>query len=131
VKGRKKGEDRVPSHACDQMTTPDLYLEACAEGGVDPDPGTVAYLEQRRWQVRHTLTFRRSEIEEAGRELVSAAHLIAQLDSGALWPVRNESTLRCGGCAFREICPRPDDDELIALNFERRVPKRDKELEAA
>jgi hypothetical protein len=131
VKGRKKGEDRVPSHACDQMTTPDLYLEACAEGGVDPDPGTVAYLEQRRWQVRHTLTFRRSEIEEAGRELVSAANLISQLDAGALWPVRNESTLRCGGCAFREICPRPDDTDLIDLAFERTTPKRNRELEIA
>jgi len=88
-------------------------------------------LEQRRWQVRHTLTFRRSEIAEAGRELVSAAHLISQLDTGALWPVRNESPLRCGGCAFRDVCAATHDEELIDLGFERRVPKRDKELEAA
>jgi hypothetical protein len=129
VKGRKKDEGMVPSHAQNQMCTAEDYVEACAEGGVDPDPGTVAYLQERRWQVRHTLTFRRSEIEEAGRELVSAAHLISQLDAGVLWPVRNESTLRCGGCQFRDICARPQDRELIDLNYERTAPKRLRELE--
>jgi hypothetical protein len=131
VKGRKKDEGMVPSHATNQMCTAEAYVEACAEGGVDPDPGTVAYLEQRRWQVRHTLTFRRSEIVEAGRELVSAANLIGQLDSGALWPVRNESTLRCGGCQFREPCANTSDTDLIDLGFVRTTPKRDRELEIA
>jgi hypothetical protein len=135
VKAKRKGEDgsdlMTVSHAKDQMTTVESYLEACDEAQVFPSAVTIEHLEQRRWQVRHTLTFRRSEIEEAGRELVSAAHLISQLDAGVLWPVRNESTLRCGGCAFREVCPRPGDTDLIDLNFERRVPKRDKELEVA
>jgi hypothetical protein len=134
VKAKRKGEGidgMTPSHAKDQLCTAESYLEACREADVDPVAETIVHLEQRRWQVRHVLHFRRHEIEEAGRELVSAAHLISQLDSGVLWPVRNESTLRCGGCAFRDVCPRPDDHELIDLNFERRVPKRDKELEAA
>jgi hypothetical protein len=134
VKAKRKGEGidgMTPSHAKDQLCTAESYLEACREADVDPVAETIVHLEQRRWQVRHVLHFRRHEIEEAGRELVSAAHLISQLDSGVLWPVRNESTLRCGGCAFREVCPRPDDHELIDLNFERTTPKRNRELEVA
>jgi hypothetical protein len=124
VKGRKKSEGMVPSHAKDQLTTAELYLEACVEAGVEPDTDTATALEQRRWQARHTLTFRRSEIEEAGRELVSSAHLIAQLDAGVLHPVRNPSPQRCSGCPFRDVCPNADDRELIDLHFERRSPKR-------
>jgi hypothetical protein len=132
VKAKRKGEGidgMTVSHAKDQLTTCESYLDACREADVDPVAETIVHLEQRRWQVRHTLTFRRSEIQEAGRELVSAANLIGQLDSGALWPVRNESTLRCGGCAFREVCPRPDDHELIDLAFERTTPKRNRDIE--
>jgi hypothetical protein len=134
VKAKRKGEGidgMVPSHAKDQLCTADDYVDACFEALVPPNQETANHLDARRWQVRHVLHFRRSEIEEAGRELVSAAHLISQLDSGVLWPVRNESTLRCGGCAFREVCPRPDDHELIDLNFERTTPKRDREEIAA
>ena len=134
VKAKRKGEGvdgMTPSHAKDQLCTAEDYIAACAEADVQPVPETITHLEQRRWQVRHTLTFRRSEIEEAGRELVSAAHLISQLDAGALWPVRNESTLRCGGCAFRDICANTGDTELIDLAYERRVPKRDREEIAA
>lgn len=125
VKGKKKSDPaRVPSHAKEQLTTPESYFEACVEAGVEPDMETAAALHQRRWQVRHPLTFRRSEIEEAGRELVSSAHLIAQLDAGVLHPVRNPSPQRCNGCPFREVCPNADDRELIDLHFQRTEPKR-------
>lgn len=129
VSAKRKGDGvngRVPSHAKDQLTTPDLYREACAEAGVDPDPETVAALGQRRWQARHMVMFRRSEIEEAGRELVSAAQLIAQLDTGALHPVRNPDPRRCPGCAFKDVCAFPEDRELVDVNFDRVVPKRDR-----
>ena len=125
VKGKKKTDpERVPSHAKDQLTTRELYEEACALGGVDPDLETAAALGQRVWQQRVPVVFRRSEIVQAGRELVSAAQLIAQLDSGVLFPVRNTSPMRCNGCPFNEICQTPDDRELVDLHFDRKQPKR-------
>lgn len=131
VKGKKKTDPPlVPSHAKDQLTTRALYEAACAEGGVPVDEETAVALGQRRWQQRSPVLFRRSEIEEAGRELVSAAQLIAQLDTGVLFPVRNPSPMRCGMCAFREICPRPDDGALVDLQFERVPAKRMREEEA-
>jgi hypothetical protein len=130
VKGKKKSDPpMVPSHAKDQLTTPELYRAVCEEAGVTVDDDTFAALGQRRWQARHTVVFRRSEIEEAGSELVTAARLIAQLDTGALFPIRNPDPRRCNGCPFKEICVRPDDRELVDLNFTRRPPKRDRSLE--
>jgi CRISPR/Cas system-associated exonuclease Cas4 (RecB family) len=119
-----KGYGRLPSSAKDQLTTSAAYVEACLEAGVEIDRAVVEALDARKWQQRVKVVFKRSEIEEAGRELVSAAQLIAQLDSGALYPVRNTAPWRCRGCAFREICPRPDDRELIEASFELNEPKR-------
>lgn len=113
-----------PSHAKDQLTTPEMYLAACEEHGEEPHEDTLVALKQRRWQARHPIVFSRREIEEAGRELVSGAKLIGQLDRGDLYPMRNPSPFRCPGCAYREICPRPDDTELVDLNFVRKPPKR-------
>lgn len=124
VKGRKKGEGMVPSHAKDQLTTRDRYEHICTVAGVDVDPDTAAALGARRWHARHLVMFRRAEIEEAGRELVSSAQLIAQLDSGVLHPVRNPAPWRCNGCAFASICTDPSDVDLIDLNFELLPPKR-------
>lgn len=129
VKAKRKGEGidgRVPSHAKDQLTTSALYLEACAEASVDPEPETIAALDARKWQQRHPILFTRAEIDEAGRELVSAAQFIGQLDSGVLFPVRNPAPWRCGGCQFESICNDPSDRELIGTNFEITVPKRDR-----
>jgi hypothetical protein len=126
VKGKKKTDPpMVPSHAKDQLTTPELYRAACEEADVEPDPEVLTHLGQRRWQVRHKVMFRRVEIEQAGRELVTAAQLIAQLDSGVLWPIRNPDPRRCPGCAFHDICPHPEDREVVDLQFTRRPPKRD------
>lgn len=130
VKAKRKGEGidgRVPSHAVDQLTTEDLYREACLEAGVDADANTAAALGSRSWQSRQRIPFRRSEIEEAGRELVSAGQLIALLDSGVIHPVRNPAPWRCNGCQFESICDTPDDLEVIETNFDLRPPKRDRE----
>jgi hypothetical protein len=127
VKARKKGEGvngRVPSHAKDQLTTAEQYIAACEEADVAPVDETITALNARRWSQRVPVMFRRSEIDEAGQELVSAAKLIAQLDAGHLYPVRNPDPRRCNGCAFKEICPRPDDADVIDLSFDRTVPKR-------
>lgn len=133
VKGKKKSDpERVPSHAKDQLTTPDAYREICEEAGIWPEPETVVVLGQRRWQIRHPpVMFTRFEIAEAGRELVSAAQLIAELDNGRRYPIRNAYPMRCNGCPFNAICPNPGDRELVDLSFERKPPKRDREpLEA-
>lgn len=125
VKGKKKTDpERVPSQAKDQLTTRELYEAACQRAGVDVDLETAVALGQRQWQQRHVVLFKRSEVAEAGSELVSAAQLIAQLDSGALFPVRNTSPMRCGGCPYSEICADPDDADLVDLTFARAVPKR-------
>lgn len=135
VNAKKKGQGvdgKVPSTRKDALTTSALYIEACLEADVDIDPDVVAALDARHWQKRHRVIFKRSEIEEAGRELVSAAHQIQLLDSAVLFPVRNAAPWRCRGCQFKQICARADDRDLIETNFELKAPKRDRTpLEAA
>ena len=63
-----------------------------------PDGETVEVLKARRWQARHRVLFHRGELEEAGRELVAAAPLIGQLDSGALHPLRTSRPWTGNGC---------------------------------
>lgn len=129
VNAKRKGEGidgKTVSHAVDQMTTPDLYRQACAEYRVEPSEDTLSALAGRRWQSRQDVMFRQGELDEAGRQLVSAARQVAAFDSGVLFPVRNPSPATCGGCAFREICPNPQDVELVDALFKRVPAKRDR-----
>lgn len=124
VQGKKKGYALVPSHAKDQVTTPELYLEACAKGGVEPVEETLGMIAARKWQDRHFVPFLRRELYEVNQQLVSVAQLVRDLDSGARYPVRNPQPQRCNSCSFKGICSKPDDDALIDLDFDRTVPKR-------
>jgi len=132
VKGRKKVDGEypmIPSHAKDQLTTVESYERSCSEHMVEPEPETVAALRNRRWQQIVPIMFRDGELEEAGRELVSAGKLIRDLDNGHLFPVRNAKPQNCRGCSFREICPAPDN-ALVEQLFERVPAKRDREKES-
>lgn len=117
-----------PSHAKDQLTTVDRYRALCEEKGEDPKPEVIEALESRRWQARHPVIFRPGELDEAGLQLVSAAKLIQQLDSGGLYPIRNPGPQRCPGCVFREICNEPDSD-LVDAYFRRVPAKRDRPID--
>lgn len=128
VQGRKKSEGKVPSHAKDQTCTVEAYEALCADYGVSPRAETVEALRARRWQQTVPVLFRDGELEEAGRELVSAAQQIHLLDSGRVMPLRNAKR-HCNWCQFREICPTPDPELVDALH--RRVPaKRNRKDEA-
>lgn len=120
-----------PSTAKDQLTTPDAYLEICQELGAEPNFQTVLALRERRWQQRIPIAFRDGELDEAGQELVSAAKLIHQLDTGQLYPIRNATPMNCRGCSFRRICPNPQDRTLVDSLYVRKPPKRLREPEEA
>lgn len=127
VQARRKHEGidgYVPSHAVDQLCLPEDYLTLCEEYGVSYHDETVLALQQRVWQQRVPIPFRPSELEEAGQELVSAAKLIRDLDSGDLFPVRNAQPALCNGCKFRDVCAEPNDELFVDTLFERTVPKR-------
>lgn len=127
VQSQRKSEGingMVPSHAVNQLCTPESYVALCEEFDVKPHPDTVAALTGRVWQQRVPIMFGPSELEEAGRELVSAAETIRDLDSGQRYPVRNGQIHICRGCRFKDICSHPNDDLYVDTLFERRVPKR-------
>lgn len=126
LKATKKHPEGKVSHAKDQLTTAESYIDTCSEYDIEPHEDTVAALRARRWQQTVPILFRDGELEEAGRELVSAAKLIHDLDTGKLWPVRNSRPQNCRGCRFREICPAPDS-ELVEALFARVPAKRDRE----
>ena len=133
VQAVRKGvgiKGRTVSHAADQAVTTEDYLEACREYDVEANPHTVSALNARVWQQRVPILFRDHELEEAGAELVSAAKLIRDLDSGELYPIRNAAPHLCNGCAFREICPTPDDELYVETLYEARTPKRLRESAA-
>jgi hypothetical protein len=121
-------KDGTVSNDKRQFTTGPLYLEACRAAGQDPDPEMVMNLQGRIWQQRVPILFRPGELEEAGRELPSAAIDIRDLDSGFKWPTRNASERTCGGCRFRRICNDPYG-ELVDELFIRTVPKRLRDTE--
>jgi PD-(D/E)XK nuclease superfamily protein len=134
VQAKHKGEGidgMVPSHAVDQWCLVEDYISACCEYGVEPHEVTKDALARRVWQFRHPIPFRESELKEAGEELVSAAKLIRDLDSGERYPIRNTVPYICRGCKFLEACPNPDDRIYLDTLFERRPPKRDRVREAA
>lgn len=111
------------SHKKEQKCTAAAYLRACSDWDVDPVETTVDYLRARRWQQRVPVMIRDEEYEEIGKELVSAAQQIADLDSGRILPLRNVKRSNCGYCSFADICPSPDSDLVEAL-FERKPAKR-------
>lgn len=115
---------RVPSEDKRQITTPELYIAACEEAGIRPAQELVSHLAQRRWQHRVPIIFRKGELDEAGAELVSAAKLIRDLDSGEFMPIRNAKPANCRSCEFRPICAEPKDTHYVNTLFARTVPKR-------
>lgn len=127
VKAKRKSEGidgMAPSHAKDQLCTAEDYIALCAEYGVEPEPEAVEHMRQRRWQQRVPIEFRPSELEEAGRELASAAAMVGRLDRGEDYPLRNAKQSTCNSCRFKDICPTPDDDFIVDMAFDRRTPKR-------
>lgn len=114
------------SHASDQLCTAEAYIAACQEYGEAKHDVTHAKLLARRWQQRVPIQFRDGELEEAGRELVSGARLIHDLDTGLLWPIRNASAMNCNGCRFRRICANPEDDLYVDTLFDRVPAKRER-----
>lgn len=104
-----------------QTCTVDAYRAA---GGDDED--VIAKLAGKDWQRRERVFLTTEEIDEAGRQLVSAGQQIRDFDSADRYPVRNPSPMFCGGCQFKDICPNPRDTELVEALFERTTPKKDR-----
>jgi uncharacterized protein YifE (UPF0438 family) len=125
VNGRKKTDpQKVPSHAKDQLCTPEAYIAICQEFHMDPVEETVEHLKQRKWSERHYIRFDPGELEEAGAELVSAAKTIRDLDSGERYPVRNAQPQLCRSCRWREACANPHERVYLQTIFDYTVPKR-------
>ena len=118
---------RTVSHAKDQVTTPERYLEACEKAGVEPDPESREQIASRLWSQRRDVFLTKTEIEESGRELVSLGRQIAAIDSGQIFPVRNVRPQNCRGCRFKGICNEPNDTELVDSLFTRVPAKRNRE----
>lgn len=116
---------RSASHAKDQLTTVERYLEVCEKAGVEPERETVETIGARRWSQRHRIFLDPTEVEQSGPELISLGRQIAAIDSGQNYPVRNVKPQNCRGCRFKEICNNPGDTELVDSLFLRVPAKRD------
>lgn len=102
-----------------------VYIDACRLDGVEPLEKTVAALNKKVWAKRHTIHLGEDELDDAGREVASAALLIVDLEAGR-WPIRNKERSRCGGCFYRPICRDTGDVELVDALFVRKPAKRDR-----
>lgn len=120
------------SHAKDQMTTVRLYRDACHKADEEPRDEVIEAIGAREWQKRHTVFLTDAEIEEAGKELVSLGQQVQLYDSGQLYPTRNVKPQNCNGCRFKDICPHPEDTDLVDALFNKVPPKSQRpELEIA
>jgi hypothetical protein len=129
VNAKRKGEGidgKTPSHAKDQYTTPEWYIDVCEQYGVGADPDTIIALDQRRWHQRVPIVFTGRELDEAGRELTAAAHLIGDLDTGERYPLRNAKRTVCNFCQFNDVCDSPREAYLVDQLFDRLPAKRDR-----
>jgi hypothetical protein len=127
VNAKRKGEGvdgKTVSHAVNQITTPDIYEAACREYGVEPLPETSAAFATRQWHHRVPLVFTPAELREGALELVTAAKLIRDLDSGDHYPIRNGKRANCNNCKFVGLCMDPRNNYLVDSLFERTEPKR-------
>ena len=122
----ERKERLTVSEAVDQVTTVELYDQACVEYGVPRNMAVRNALAARTWSKLHELLFTPAELEEAGRELISGGKLIQMLDSSALYPIRNGSAMNCRGCRFKDICDDPMNDFAVTALYERRPAKRDR-----
>jgi len=113
------------SEAKDKLTTSILYKAACEDIGQEINPEVVEALDARVWQQRHTVFFTDSEIEEAGKELVSLGQRVQALDSGREYPTRNSKPQLCNGCRFKDICNNPGDTDVVDALYRRVPAKRD------
>jgi hypothetical protein len=120
-----------PSAKLDEMTTPESYLALCEELGAYPKNHAekLATLRSRRWHQREPILFRPGQLEEAGQELVAAGKLIADLERGDRYPIRNGQRHICQGCRFSDICPNPQDTLYVDTLYERVPPKRERPKE--
>jgi hypothetical protein len=112
------------SHSKDQVTTSELYLEACRTMAEDPDPALVSAFNSRVWGQQAIIAFTPEEIREAGQELVGAAQLIRNLDNGEFKPIRHASPRTCNACRYKGICSNPMDTYAVEADFVRDTPKR-------
>lgn len=127
VNAKRKGEGingKTVSHALNQITTPELYVAACEKYGVEPEPVAVETFGQRQWHQRVDLIFTPDELAEGARELVTAAQIIRDLDSGHFAPIRNGKQSTCNRCKFSGICLDPTNSYLIDSVYTRTEPKR-------
>lgn len=122
----ERKEQMTVSSAVDQVTTVGLYERACFDNKAFIDNNVLAALKDREWGRRHVLTFTPRELHEAGLELVGGARLVASLDKGDLYPIRNGSVMNCRGCRFKEICREPQNSFVVESAFEKRPAKRDR-----
>lgn len=118
----KLNQDGRPSAV--QSCTLDAYTRAHGR-----DPAVLDRLRAKQWQRRERVLLRPDEFAAVGRQLVTVARMVRELESGRFFPVPNPSPMRCPGCAFRDICPNPGDVELVDALFERVPAKRDREGE--
>jgi hypothetical protein len=116
-----------PSHAKDQLCTPEAYEQACLDAEEGPRIDVMEALEARRWQQRVPIFLTDAEVDEAGTELVSLAKQIQALDAHDVYPVRDVRAQNCNGCRFRDICNHPEDADLVDALFDRVPPKRDRD----
>jgi hypothetical protein len=121
----KRNKDGSPSKV--QSCRADTYAAGFADSDQEPDPDVLAKLQAKDWSKRHVLLLSDRELDEAGRQLASVGSLVHQFDTGALFPVRNPSPMRCPGCAFRDPCLDPGDTALIEALYEPRPPKCERE----
>jgi hypothetical protein len=109
-----------------QSCTPLVYRSTCTLLGETPDPEVLERLEKKhdptRYHARHVISFTPDELDEAGREIKSAAEMIIRYDHRWYYPMRNPS-YRCNSCAFREVCLDPKDVEVNAALYRLGPPK--------
>jgi len=123
------------SQAKNQNTTPEIYLEAIREGGLDEInyKEFLEYLEsnRREYFYREYLTFTQEDREEWRRELWQIA---ADIERAAELGAYYKNTANCvgfGTCPYFEICCAPDKQFVIENSYVKKQVHSELEKEEA
>jgi hypothetical protein len=109
------------SQAKSQNTTPELYLKAIADNGLNQADYTefLAYLEANRKEFfyREYLTFSDEEREEWRRELWQIAHDIERATETDSFYRNTAACVGFGTCPYFDVCTAPDKDFVIDNSY--------------
>lgn len=93
------------------------YLDACENINQKPDDKVIDSLKKKVLHQRHMIPLSDYELKNIANEIWSCVQQFIDFIVSKRMPVRDPNKAFCRNCAYRMICPNPEDTELAKAEF--------------